>query len=115
MQHATPITVLWGSLWHMPIPRVLRAARTHTSLTCDPDHWIDCMCPVPCGDMAGERADGRTPNRVFRLDTETWEAFGRACDAKGISRSDALRMFIKAEVAAFEREQRRVARESSTS
>jgi hypothetical protein len=52
-------------------------------------------------------------NRVFRLDTETWEAFGRACEARGISRSDALRLHIKAEVAAFEREQRRIARESA--
>jgi metal-responsive CopG/Arc/MetJ family transcriptional regulator len=63
--------------------------------------------------MASERADGRTPNRVFRLDTETWEAFERSCEAKGISRSDAIRQFIKADVAAYEREQRRIARESA--
>lgn len=62
--------------------------------------------------MASERADGRTPNRVFRLDTETWEDYEAACAAEGISRSDDLRMHIKAKVAAFKREQRRIARES---
>lgn len=46
------------------------------------------------------------PNRVFRLDTETWEAYGRVCDDKGISRSDDLRLYIKAQIAAFERKQR---------
>ncbi|MEU1497345.1 hypothetical protein [Streptomyces sp. NPDC005732] len=46
------------------------------------------------------------PNRVFRLDTETWEAYGAACEEKGISRSDDLRMYIKREVAAFKRRQR---------
>ncbi|MFJ7525188.1 hypothetical protein ACUN3E_37870 [Streptomyces sp. Ju416(a)] len=46
------------------------------------------------------------PNRVFRLDKETWEAYGAACDDKGISRSDDLRMYIKREVAAHKRRQR---------
>jgi hypothetical protein len=46
------------------------------------------------------------PNRVFRLDSETWDAYGRACEEKGISRSDDLRLYIKAQVAAFERKQR---------
>lgn len=45
------------------------------------------------------------PNRVFRLDTETWEAYGRACEDKGISRSDDLRMYIKGQVAAHRRQQ----------
>jgi hypothetical protein len=43
------------------------------------------------------------PNRVFRLDAETWEAYGAACEEKGISRSDDLRMYIKREVAAHKR------------
>ncbi|MGW3825733.1 hypothetical protein ACWEAF_26355 [Streptomyces sp. NPDC005071] len=46
------------------------------------------------------------PNRVFRLDKETWEAYGAACEEKGISRSDDLRMYIKAQVAAHKRRQR---------
>lgn len=46
------------------------------------------------------------PNRVFRLDKETWEAYGRVCDDKGISRSDDLRLYIKAQITAFERKQR---------
>jgi hypothetical protein len=44
------------------------------------------------------------PNRVFRLDTETWEAYGRACEEKGISRSDDLRLYIKREVASWRRQ-----------
>ena len=46
------------------------------------------------------------PNRVFRLDTETWEAYGLACEDKGISRSDDLRLYIKAQVAAHKRRQK---------
>jgi hypothetical protein len=46
------------------------------------------------------------PNRVFRLDQETWEAYGAACEEKGISRSDDLRMYIKAQVTAHKRRQR---------
>jgi hypothetical protein len=43
------------------------------------------------------------PNRVFRLDKETWEAYGAACEDKGISRSDDLRLYIKAQVATHKR------------
>lgn len=46
------------------------------------------------------------PNRVFRLDAETWDAYAEVCAAKGISRSDDLRLYIKREVAAFQRKQR---------
>jgi hypothetical protein len=46
------------------------------------------------------------PNRVFRLDSETWDAYADVCAAKGISRSDDLRLYIKREVAAFQRKQR---------
>lgn len=52
------------------------------------------------------------PNRVFRLDAETWQAYGEACKDKGISRSDDLRMYIKREVAAFRKRQRVEAAES---
>lgn len=45
------------------------------------------------------------PNRVFRLDNETWAAYGEACADKGISRSDDLRLYIKAQVAAHRRKQ----------
>lgn len=46
------------------------------------------------------------PNRVFRLDAETWEAYGLACEDKGISRSDDLRLYIKAQVTAHRKRQR---------
>lgn len=39
------------------------------------------------------------PNRVFRLDSETWDTYAKACERKGISRSDDLRLYIKREVA----------------
>jgi hypothetical protein len=47
-----------------------------------------------------------TPQRVIRVDDETWEAYGELCDEKGIARSADLRMYIKREVAAFRRRQR---------
>lgn len=47
------------------------------------------------------------PNRVFRLDAETWEAYGEVCADKGISRSDDLRMYIKQQVTAHKRRQKR--------
>ena len=46
------------------------------------------------------------PNRVFRLDKETWEAYGEVCADKGISRSDDLRLYIKAQVAAYQKKQK---------
>lgn len=46
------------------------------------------------------------PNRVVRVSDDDWSAYEEACSAKGISRSDDLRMHIKREVAAFRRQQR---------
>jgi hypothetical protein len=59
------------------------------------------------------RGDGKTPNRVVRIDDATWEAYALVCEARGISRADAIRQNIKREIAEFEREQRRVARETA--
>jgi hypothetical protein len=46
------------------------------------------------------------PNRVVRVSDEDWNAYQSACDEKGISRSDDLRMHIKREVAAWLKRQR---------
>jgi hypothetical protein len=46
------------------------------------------------------------PNRVVRVSEDDWTAYQQACDAKGISRSDDLRMYIKREVAKWRKEQR---------
>lgn len=46
------------------------------------------------------------PNRVVRVSNEDWSAYQEACDEKGISRSDDLRMYIKKEIAAYRRRQR---------
>ena len=46
------------------------------------------------------------PNRVVRVSNEDWSAYQEACDEKGISRSDDLRMYIKREVAAWRKRQR---------
>lgn len=59
-------------------------------------------------------AAGVTPQRVIRIDEPTWVAYGHACDAKGISRSDDIRMHVKAVVAEHERQQRRDARDRPT-
>jgi hypothetical protein len=49
------------------------------------------------------------PNRVVRVSNSDWSAYQEACDAKGISRSDDLRMYIKREVAAWRKGQRDIA------
>jgi hypothetical protein len=46
------------------------------------------------------------PNRVVRVSDDDWSAYQEACDAKGISRSDDLRMYIKREVTKWRKEQR---------
>jgi len=46
------------------------------------------------------------PNRVVRVSDDDWSAYQEACDDKGISRSDDLRMYIKKEIAAHRRRQR---------
>lgn len=46
------------------------------------------------------------PNRVVRVSDDDWSAYQSACDEKGISRSDDLRMYIKKEVAAYRRRQK---------
>jgi hypothetical protein len=46
------------------------------------------------------------PNRVVRVSDDDWNAYQEACDDKGISRSDDLRMYIKKEIAALRRRQR---------
>jgi len=48
------------------------------------------------------------PNRVVRVSDEDWNAYQSACDEKGISRSDDLRMHIKREVNAWRKRQRDV-------
>lgn len=45
-------------------------------------------------------------NRVVRVPDEDWAAYQDACAAKGISRSDDLRMHIKREIAAHKRQLR---------
>ncbi|WP_181785372.1 hypothetical protein [Streptomyces phytophilus] len=48
-----------------------------------------------------------TPGRMIRVDDETWDAFGEVCDAKGLSRAADLRVYIKKEIAAHKRRQKR--------
>ena len=53
-------------------------------------------------------ASNPTPQRVIRVDDETWVAYGQLCEEKGIARSADLRMYIKREVAEWQRQQRDV-------
>jgi hypothetical protein len=46
------------------------------------------------------------PNRVVRVSDDDWSAYQEACDEKGISRSDDLRMHIKKEIAVHRRRQK---------
>jgi hypothetical protein len=55
------------------------------------------------------RPVGRTPQRVVRIDDTTWDEYGLACEALGLSRSDDLRMRAKERIAEWKRNQRREA------
>ena len=71
---------------------------------------VDLPMPVPTG--MPQRTQGQV---VVRIDDELWAAYGRACKAKGLgSRAVGIRMHIAAVVAAYEREQRKIARETAT-
>lgn len=48
-------------------------------------------------------ATNETPQRVIRVDQETWDAYGELCKEKGLARSADLRMYIKREVAEHHR------------
>lgn len=47
-----------------------------------------------------------TPGRVIRIDDETWAKYGELCEEKGISRATDVRMYVKREVAAYEKRRR---------
>jgi hypothetical protein len=96
---------------HMHSTRIVRPTKPVSDTTEFRRCWTDCTCTAYCVAVAPGRADGKTPNRVIRIDDETWAAYLRVCDARGISRSDAIRMNIKREIAEFERDERRAARE----
>lgn len=53
---------------------------------------------------AGVMASNATPQRVIRVDDETWNAYGQLCEEKGVARSADLRMYIKREVAEWRRQ-----------
>lgn len=57
---------------------------------------------------AGDMASNPTPQRVIRVDDETWTAYGQLCEEKGVARSADLRMYIKREVAEWQKRQRDV-------
>lgn len=70
---------------------------------------VELPMPIPTG--RPQRSQGQA---VVRIDDDLWEAYGRACKAKGLgSRAVGIRMHIRAAVADFEREQRRIAREEA--
>jgi hypothetical protein len=50
-------------------------------------------------------ASNPTPQRVIRVDDETWSAYGQLCEEKGVARSADLRMYIKREVAEWRKKQ----------
>jgi phage-related protein len=52
-----------------------------------------------------------TPQRVIRVDQETWDAYGEACASKGTTRADDLRRHMHAAIKDHQAEQRRIAAE----
>lgn len=75
----------------------------------------DCLCSAYAVPMPDKPTRGNTPNRVIRVSDEDWAKYGEAVARMGSTRSDDMRRHIKATIAADEREQRRIARESSGS
>jgi len=73
----------------------------------------DCLCSAYAVPVAEKTQRGNTPNRVIRVSDEDWAAYGEAVAAIGSTRSDDMRRHIKATIAAHQREQRRIARESA--
>ena len=98
---------------HMQTPRIIRSAGIAADPASANDHWTDRIC-TGYGDAMATRADGKTPNRVIRIDDETWAEYARVCEARGISRSDAVRLNIKREIAEFQEQERRIARQSGS-
>lgn len=72
--------------------------------------WTDRMDGAYAALMPTED-DAAMSNRAFRVPDALWEAFGVACKAMATTRSDELRRHMQSTVAAYEREQRRIARE----
>lgn len=97
-----------GILVHMQKMRVTRPAQ----ISAGDRALAECIGTGYPAAMA-PRGDGKTPNRVVRIDDETWAAYARVCEDRGISRADDLRMYIRRQIAEFEREQRRIAREAA--
>jgi len=74
----------------------------------------DCLCSAYAVVVAEKtHRSGNTPNRVIRVSDEDWARYGEAVARMGSTRSDDMRRHIKATIAADEREQRRIARESA--
>jgi hypothetical protein len=59
------------------------------------------------------RPEGKTPQHVVRMDKETWEQYGLACEALGINRSGDMRMRAKERIAEWKRAQAREARDAA--
>lgn len=81
----------------------------------EPAGWTGCICSAytpPVADQTPDADDAMT-NRAFRIRDEDWAEYGRACKALGTTRSDDLRRHVTATIAAYRREQRRIAREQA--
>lgn len=55
-----------------------------------------------------------TPQRVVRVDQETWDAYGQVCADDGTNRADDLRRYMTQRIKAYRAEQRRIAAEQSS-
>jgi len=82
------------------------------TLLAEIDNSTGCLCSAYAVPVPDKPTRGNTPNRVIRVSDEDWAAYGEAVTAMGSTRSDDMRRHIKATIAAHQREQRRIARES---
>lgn len=73
-------------------PRCIRGALRNGEVP------IQCMVSYAC-----VMTTKGTPGHVIRVDTETWDAYREACQAKGLSRAADLRVYMNREITAHKR------------
>ena len=102
----------WAKLVSMHETRIIRPANPDMPPVVPFGQWTTGIDTGYVVDMA-PRQEGKTPQRVVRVSDDLWERYGAACEAMGTSRSDDLRVHMSMVAANYEREQRKIARETA--
>jgi hypothetical protein len=65
----------------------------------------------PATGTLSDMATKGTPQRVIRVDEETWTAYGEVCADEGTNRADDLRRHMRTRIKNWQQEQRKIAAE----